>query len=127
MARSCLDRTATLAAEAVEALLARSEGIPLLVEELLFTAIDAGWETDRRRGPGLGADVGRAPTRGLPAPGRRLLVAAALLGRSLRLEARGAGRADLDDDAAAAAVPPRRPGASSSTSKGIELPVPSWR
>ena len=99
VARSCLAGR-PLAAEAVDALVSRSEGVPLLVEELLATAIDAGWETIADGVPGSVLTSVELRLDGLPATARPLLVAAALLGRSFdwTLAARVAA---LDDQAAA--------------------------
>jgi DNA-binding CsgD family transcriptional regulator/tetratricopeptide (TPR) repeat protein len=79
MARACLDGDDP-PAELVDALVARSGGVPLLVEELIAAARGAGWDTVAAAVPGsVLASVGLRLEE-LPEDGRRLLIVAALLG-----------------------------------------------
>ena len=86
--------------EVVEPLVSRSDGIPFLVEELVATAVGSGWETVGAAVPGSVLASVELRLEGLPADARRLLLAAALLGRHFdwRLAARAAG---LDEGPAA--------------------------
>ncbi len=95
MGRACLAEDG-LPAEVVEALVARSEGIPFLVEELVATAVGAGWDTVAAAVPGSVVASVAVRLDGLPPAARPLLEAAALLGRSFdwTVAARAAGLAD---------------------------------
>ena len=79
MARACLDGEDP-PAEIVDTLVARSEGVPLLIEELLATARNAGWDTVAAAVPGSVLASVELRLEQLPSDGRRLLIAAALLG-----------------------------------------------
>jgi DNA-binding CsgD family transcriptional regulator/tetratricopeptide (TPR) repeat protein len=99
VAAACLGVDGELPAEATADLVARSEGIPFLVEELVATAVGAGWETVAAAVPGSVIASVELRLEALEASARRLLVAAALLGRSFDWTI-AARAADLDDDQA---------------------------
>ena len=80
VARSCLDG-GDLPDEAAAALVARSEGVPFLVEELLATAVRSGWDTITDDVPGSVTASVATRLADLPPAARPLLTAAALLGR----------------------------------------------
>lgn len=91
MAAGCL-RTSVVSDDLAEVLVARTDGLPFLVEELLAGMVHAqeldetadGWALSRAPGPIIPATFGETVRQRLEAaPGTRdLLVAAALLGRS---------------------------------------------
>lgn len=91
MAAGCL-RASVVPRELAEVVVARADGLPFLVEELLAGMVQAdelektadGWVLDRSPGPVIPATFAETVRRRLgAAPGTRdLLVAAALLGRS---------------------------------------------
>lgn len=81
LAHTCLDGR-ELPPEAVDALIARSEGIPFLVEELVATAVGAGWDTIAAAVPGSVVTSVEVRLDAVTAVDRTLLVAAALLGRA---------------------------------------------
>ena len=99
VARSCLGGEDP-PAEAAAALVARCDGVPFLVEELLATAVRSGWETITDDVPGSVAASVATRLDDLPDPARRLLRAAALLGRSFDWEV-AAATAALDPAEAA--------------------------
>lgn len=70
-----------LPAEVADAMVGRSEGVPLLVEELLAAAAASGWESIAAAVPGSVLASVEPRLAELPDDGRRLLVVAALLGR----------------------------------------------
>ena len=85
-------------AGSLDPLVERSEGIPFLVEELVATAVGAGWASVAADVPGSVATSVRTRLDSMPEPARLLLTAAALLGRSFdwAVAARTAGLADAD-------------------------------
>ena len=92
VARSCLDG-GDLPDDAGAALVARSEGVPFLVEELLATAVRSGWDTITDDVPGSVTASVATRLADLPPAARPLLTAAALLGRHFDWTARrGRGR-----------------------------------
>jgi DNA-binding CsgD family transcriptional regulator len=80
VARSCL-ADAELPEAAAAALVARCDGVPFLVEELLATAVRSGWETITDDVPGSVAASVETRLADLRPATRPLLTAAALLGR----------------------------------------------
>ena len=100
VARSCLD-DADLPADAGAALVARCDGVPFLVEELLATAVRSGWDTITDDVPGSVAASVATRLDGLPPGARPLLVGAALLGRhfdwTLAAAAAGLGEEEAAD------------------------------
>lgn len=80
VARSCLGND-ELPADAGRALIDRCDGVPFLVEELLATAVQSGWDTIGTGVPGSVATAVETRLDGLPRTARTLLAAAALLGR----------------------------------------------
>ena len=80
MANALLGRD-VLPDEVVDALVGRSEGVPLLVEELLAAAASSSWETIEATVPGSVLASVEPRLEELTEDGRHLLVAAALLGR----------------------------------------------
>ena len=80
VARSCLDG-GDLPDEAGAALVARCDGVPFLVEELLATAVRSGWDTITDDVPGSVTASVATRLADLPPAARPLLTAAALLGR----------------------------------------------
>lgn len=102
VARSCAP-DGDVPEDVVEQLLARSEGVPFLVEELVATAVSAGWETIAAAVPGsVVASVERRLDALDDAP-RTLLVAAAVLGQTFDWRL-AAAAASVPDDVAAAAL-----------------------
>ena len=99
IARSCLD-SGDLPADAGAALVARCDGVPFLVEELLATAVRSGWDTITDDVPGSVAASVATRLDGLPPAARPLLNAAALLGRHFDW-ALAAAAAGLGEDEAA--------------------------
>ncbi|HVM39536.1 MAG TPA: AAA family ATPase, partial [Acidimicrobiia bacterium] len=101
MAKACT-AGGEIPAEVLQHLVARSEGIPLLVEELVATAAAAGWETVAATVPGsVIASVERRLAERADAS-RLLLVAFALLGPSSDWRLAAAAVSMSEDDAAAA-------------------------
>ena len=99
LARSLLgDRE--LPAELVDVVVDRSEGVPLLVEELLAAARGSGWETVAATVPGSVLTSVELRLEELPEDGRRLLAVAALLGRFFDWRL-AAGAAGVREDVAA--------------------------
>lgn len=94
VARSCAP-DGVVPEEVVDQLLARSEGVPFLVEELVATAVSAGWETIAATVPG---SVVASVERRLEAldDASRTLLAAAVLGQTFdwRLAAAAASGPD---------------------------------
>ena len=80
MAHAALDGE-VVPAELEDAVVSRSEGVPLLVEELLAAAAASGWEAVAAAVPGSVLASVEPRLDELAADGRRLLVVAALLGR----------------------------------------------
>jgi DNA-binding CsgD family transcriptional regulator/tetratricopeptide (TPR) repeat protein len=80
VARSCLHGD-ELPREPGAVLVARCEGVPFLVEELLATAVRSGWDTITDDVPGSVAASVATRLHDLPPTARSLLIAAALLGR----------------------------------------------
>ena len=80
IARSCLGEV-ELPDAAATALLARCDGVPFLVEELVATAVRSGWETVTDDVPGSVAASVETRLANLRPATRPLLIAAALLGR----------------------------------------------
>ena len=99
VARSCLDG-GDLPADAGAALVARCDGVPFLVEELLATAVRSGWDTITDGVPGSVAASVATRLDGLPPAARPLLTAAALLGRHFDWSLAASAAGVTEDEAA---------------------------
>ena len=99
VARSCLDG-GDLPDDAGAALVARCDGVPFLVEELLATAVRSGWDTITDGVPGSVAASVATRLDGLPPAARPLLTAAALLGRHFDWTLAAAAAGVTEDEAA---------------------------
>lgn len=82
LARSCLGPGQDVPGEVVEPLVQRSEGVPFVVEELMAAAEVSGWDSVAAAVPGSIMASVEVRLDELSADARRLLAAAALLGRS---------------------------------------------
>jgi len=99
VARSCLDG-GDLPEGAGAALVARCDGVPFLVEELLATAVRSGWDTITDDVPGSVAASVATRLDDLPPAARPLLLVAALLGRQFDWTLAAAAAGLVTDEAA---------------------------
>ncbi len=99
VARSCLDG-GDLPDDAGAALVARCDGVPFLVEELLATAVRSGWDTITDGVPGSVAASVATRLDDLPPAARPLLTAAALLGRHFDWSLAASAAGATEDEAA---------------------------
>jgi DNA-binding CsgD family transcriptional regulator/tetratricopeptide (TPR) repeat protein len=98
VARSCLADD-QLPDEVAATLVARCDGVPFLVEELLATAVQSGWDSIANGVPGSVAASVTTRLDELPSRVRSLLAVAALLGRNFDWVIAAAAARVADDEA----------------------------